>query len=418
MTGRWLWVLRQFGRRLWVRASLFCLLGVGTALLALLAHDWIPGWLPTRIGADAVDRILGILASSLLAVTTFSLSVMVSAYSAATSSVTPRATKLLLEDSTTQNALGTFIGSFLFSLVGLVALSTGAYGEGGRLVLFAATVVVIVLIVVTLLRWIEHLSRLGRVGETTARIEEVTAKALAERARASALDAAVWSGRQQERPPGTRAVFPRRVGYVQHVDLSSLDACFSGRGVEAWLCAVPGGFVAPTRPLAWLRGPAFDDEAGQLCKAFSISDERSFDQDPRFGLCVLAEIAQRALSPGINDPGTAIDVIGRGVRLLANFAEARKAAAERPLRYASLRIPQLVEDDLFDDLFVPIARDGAHLFEVQLRLRKGLADLAALDDPALSRAAARCAAAALERGLQGVGSAGQRRRLQEVVVGD
>ena len=99
----------------------------------------------------------------MLAVTTFSLSTMVSAYSAATSNVTPRATKLLMEDSTTQNVLATFVGSFLFSLVGIIALSTGAYGDGGRVVLFASRSCVIGLIVVTLLRWIDHLSRLGRV---------------------------------------------------------------------------------------------------------------------------------------------------------------------------------------------------------------------------------------------------------------
>jgi hypothetical protein len=65
-------------------------------------EPYIPARLPTRIGADAVDNILGIIASRMLAVTTFSLDIMVSAYSAATSSVTPRATKLVMEDSTTR----------------------------------------------------------------------------------------------------------------------------------------------------------------------------------------------------------------------------------------------------------------------------------------------------------------------------
>ncbi len=42
---------------------------------------------------------------------------------------------------------------------------------------------------------------------------------------------------------------------------------------------------------------------------------RTFEDDPRFGLIVLSEIADKALSPGVNDPGTAIDVIGTLVRL-------------------------------------------------------------------------------------------------------
>ena len=83
----------------------------------------------------------------MLAVTTFSLSTMVSAYSAATSNVTPRATKLIMEDTTTQTVLSTFVGSFLFSLVGIIALSTGALRRPGRVVLFAVTILVIVAIV-------------------------------------------------------------------------------------------------------------------------------------------------------------------------------------------------------------------------------------------------------------------------------
>ena len=146
MISKWQWLLAQLTRTLWVRASLYALLAVVAALLSILVQRLLPGPLPVTIGADAVERILDILASSMLAVTTFSLSVMVAAYSAATANATPRATRLLMQDTTTQNVLGTFIGAFLFSLVGLIALSTEAYDENGRVVLFAVTLLVIVLI--------------------------------------------------------------------------------------------------------------------------------------------------------------------------------------------------------------------------------------------------------------------------------
>ena len=90
------WLLSVLIRRIWFRASLFSLGAVATALVGILAGPYIPARLPTRIGADAVDNILGIIASSMLAVTMFSLNIMVSAYSAATSSVTPRASKLVM----------------------------------------------------------------------------------------------------------------------------------------------------------------------------------------------------------------------------------------------------------------------------------------------------------------------------------
>ena len=167
--------MAQMTRRLWVRATLIGALGILAAILAAVAERYIPWDMPGSIGADAVDSILSIIASSMLAVTTFSLSIMVSAYGSATNNVTPRATKLLIEDRLTQTVLSTFIGSFLFGIVGLIVLRTGAYGERGRVVLFIVTIVVIVAIVVTLLRWIDHLARLGRVTETTQRVEAATA---------------------------------------------------------------------------------------------------------------------------------------------------------------------------------------------------------------------------------------------------
>jgi uncharacterized membrane protein len=181
MHSKWTWLAAQFSRTLWVRASLFCVLAVVTALVGMGLDPFIPGDLSGVIGADAVDHILDILASSMLAVTTFSLTVMVSAYAVATSNVTPRAIRLLMQDTTTQNVLSTFLGSFLFSLVGIIALSAGAYGESGRVVLFVVTLGVIGLVVVTMLRWISHLSHFGRVADTTDRVEAATQRALQDR---------------------------------------------------------------------------------------------------------------------------------------------------------------------------------------------------------------------------------------------
>ena len=94
MISKWQWLLAQLTRTLWIRATLYVVLALAAALLAVLIERLLPGPLPIDIGADAVDRILDILASSMLAVTTFSLSVMVAAYSTATTNVTPRATRL------------------------------------------------------------------------------------------------------------------------------------------------------------------------------------------------------------------------------------------------------------------------------------------------------------------------------------
>jgi uncharacterized membrane protein len=396
MTSRWLWLLSQITRRMWFRASLFSILAVVTALVAIVVAPYIPSDVPTKIGADAVDNILGIIASSMLAVTTFSLSTMVAAYSAATSNVTPRATRLVMEDTTTQNVLATFIGSFLYSLVGIIALSTGAYGSTGRVVLFVVTAGVIILIVVTLLRWIDHLSRLGRVTETTARVEKAAAEAI----RLYCEQPHMGGCAPVDMPGSARPVYAPEIGYVQHLDMGALsDIAERGKG-RIFVRATPGSFVTPADPVAFAEGLDVAEQEAEIRACYTIADVRSFDQDPRFGASVLAEIASRALSPGINDPGTAIDVIGRAVRLLAIAAE--PGEPQREVAFPRVHVPAIGVGDLFDDLFTPIARDGAGIVEIGIRLQKAMHVLARLGPPDFAENAARHSLLALQRASRGL----------------
>lgn len=374
MISKWQWLLAQLTRMLWVRAALFALLAVFAALLATAAERVMPEGLPVSIGADSVETILNILASSMLTVTTFSLTVMVSAYAAATSSVTPRAIRLLMQDTTTQNVLGTFIGSFLFSLVGIIALSTEAYGERGRVVLFAFTLLVILIIVITMLRWIDHLSLFGRVGDTTDRVEQAALKALQDRVDNPCIGGHPWLDDQL--PDGLTPLYAASIGYVQHLDASELSSCAQEHGLQVYVSSLPGSFVHEARPLAWITAGADDACMDDLRAAFTVGKERSFDQDPRFGLAVLAEIASRALSPSMNDPGTAIDVIGRAVRILSCLPGNAKPQPSEETCCPQVWIPALRLEDLFEDIFTPIARDGAALIEVQVRLQKALQALA------------------------------------------
>ena len=117
-----------------------------------------------------------------------------------------------------------------------------------------------------------------------------------------------------------------------------------------------------------------------------MEDTRSYDQDPRFGASVLTEIASRALSPAVNDPGTAIDVINRALRVLAVWDEpVEEDDDDGAVLYPNVHVPPIRLEDLFDDLFTPIARDGAGIVEVGLRLQKALAILARFEGRRLPR---------------------------------
>jgi len=366
------WQLVQLGRKLWVRTVAFAVLALFTALVAVLVQDYIPESLSDIIGAGAAGNILNILASSMLTVTTFSLSVMVAAYSASSKDVSPRATRLLMEDSTTQNALATFVGSFLFSIVSIILLNTEVYNQRGRVVLFLATILVIVLIVVMILIWISHLSSLGRVGETAGKVEDQAYAALKRHNKYPWMQAQPLQSLQQI-PKDAKPVLTNTIGYLQLIDIKAINKWAAENNCHAYVAARPGVFVEPCRPLLWL-SPAPADTSSVPLDAFCISNYRTFDQDPRFGLLVLTEIASKALSPAINDPGTAIEIIGRGMRVLSNWQT--PSVDKATIQYPQVSVLPLSLTDLFDDFYTPIARDGAGMLEVQIRLQKSLLALA------------------------------------------
>jgi uncharacterized membrane protein len=377
MMGRFQWVWRRLRRSLWYRATLFSLGGVLTALVAWLATPWLEVPSVVSIGASAVDSILNIIASSMLAVTTFSLGAMVTAYGSATSNVSPRATLLLIEDRITQNTLATFIGAFLFSLVGIIALAAGIYDEDGRTLLFAATLVVIVLMVYQLIKWAGYLTRLGRVRDTIAKVERATSNAFQSRIENPYLGGQAMP---EECPPGLHSIRTDKIGYIQHIDMPLLDSLATSEREAIYVQALPGKFVDSGVVLAKSM-ETNDERAKKISSAFTIGPSRRFEQDPRFGIIVLAEVASKALSPGINDPGTAIDVIGCGVRVLTPWV--RHAAdgideTEQPATHVF--VEPLATADVFDDFFTPIARDGASTVEIGIRLQKALSALAPGDE--------------------------------------
>jgi uncharacterized membrane protein len=367
--------LRRLASKVWFRAALFTVAAVVFALAAGLIGAWLPFTLDVDLGQGSVDAILQIIATSMLAVTTFSLTVMVTAYSSATTIGTPRATQLLVQDPTSQNVLSSFIGAFVFSLVGIIALSTGYYTDQGRTILFFGTLVLVVIIVVTLLRWIAHLATFGRMADIIDRVEAAATTAACAFAEHPSL-----GGRVAPEPVDrSHPVHGERTGYVTHIDMAALQKAMTDAGATTiFVGAGPGRFVDEGTPLAFASAALSEDAHSAVCRAFRIEKHRTYDQDPRLGFIALAEIASRALSPAVNDPGTAIEVIGAIHRVFGGIA-ATPQSTETP--FPAVSMSPVTRDDLVDDAFRPIARDGAGVIEVQLRLQKCL-DALAVGDPA------------------------------------
>lgn len=378
--------LNRLKEKLWVRPLLVCIISVAAVVLARKIESlWIAQHLP-EISSDSLEALLTTLTASMLVIATFAVGSMVSAYATAGHTATPRTFPLIIADDVSQNALSTFIGAFIFSVVALVFQKNGYYGISGRFVLFVLTCIVFAIVILTFVHWVDRIARLGRLGETIDKVEHVTAGSLRRRREHPTLDGRAYKAV----PDNARPVQGNKVGYVQRIDLGMLQTHAEEAGLTIYIDALPGAFVGPDRMIAHVS--ADQDAADSIdteCirRAFRIGDTRTFDDDPRFGLIVLSEIAGKALSPAVNDPGTAIDVIGTFVRLFTNWAQPLDDDDRKPGTLTRLYIRPLSAHDMFDDAFTSIARDGAGSVEVMSRLQKALRSLATLDDPAIKKAA-------------------------------
>lgn len=381
---QWSWIVTRIVRQVWFRAATISVLSIGLAILAGFVTPYLPYTFDVEIGQRSVGTILEIMASSMLAVTTFSLTAMVSAYSSATQLATPRATQLMVSDPTSQNALSTFLGAFVFAMVGIVGLNTSAYGHDGRIILFAATVVIILLVVGTLLRWIGHITAFGRMADVIDRVEEAATKAMAGFAAHPYL-----CGRPAVPIPGhAGALTGPDTGYVTHIDVAAIGKLVERNGLVAHVAALPGAMVHPARALLHVEGAVDSAVRDALVKAFTIERHRNFDQDPRLGLIALSEIASRALAPATNDPGTAIEVLNALLRVFLTLRVNPDARRENRATTYPVHIPRPAIDDMLADAFAPILREGGTEIEVAVRLTKTLAALhAGLPDARASIAA-------------------------------
>lgn len=406
--SRWsLWILR-LTRRLWLRVTLFALLAVGTAALAILVEGLLPEALSRRVTEAAVLPILTILASGMLAVSTFSLNVMVTAHNAAAGQTTPRVHRVLLADTTTHTVLATFIGAFVYALSAIILFKAGAYPAGAAVIVLAITVAVVVLVVLALLRWIHHLSDLGSLDATLATIEAATRPCLMRARHLPALGAEVL-GPDTVLPDAARAIPAPATGHVQVIDMPGLHALCAETGTRLYLYARPGDYVVEGETIGHAAGPR-DVSPEAIARSLTISAHRSFEQDAGYGLLVLSETASRALSPGINDPGTAIGVIERLERLLLDWARAQPREAA-PL-FAGVFLPDTSREALIENAFAQAARDGAGQIEVAERLRAALLRLSDVPDPALAAAARGMAARALDHAEAALSLESERARLR------
>jgi uncharacterized membrane protein len=298
------------------------LLGAGMVWLDVrLGTSWIKGvsWYQ-QIQADGAREVLSTIAGSMITVAGVVFSITIVALSYASSQYGPRVLTNFMSDRGNTVTLGTFIATFLY---GLTVLRTIRAGDDGGFVPQLAVMVGMGLALCSigvLIYFIHHVPQTIHINNVVARIGQL----LVEDAGKRFPD---LIGEPAEKPvtraaiptldPGASAVRATKTGYIQGIDDEGLLECAREADVLVRLRYRPGDFIMAGRILADITpADAVDDDLAEALRdCFTVGEGRTPENDIMFLVSELVEIAARALSPGVNDPITAVtclDWIGAG----------------------------------------------------------------------------------------------------------
>jgi uncharacterized membrane protein len=382
--------VRRLRDSLWIGPTFAAVFAIGVCAVAYWIGNRYDANVDLTVTEDTLITVLALFASSMLTVATFSLQSIATSAGSVSASTTPRAAVHVVTDARGRVAVASFIAAFVYAVVGILSLVALEFGELGRLMLFVGLIMIVAIVLLAFITWVDQVLKLGRQQFAVARLLENARRSLTPGS-AYAFGALAWD---EEVPDGAAPVHHERVGRILTVDTVRAQEIADANDVHLVLTVRPGDTVEPTVPVAWVVAddPSTADEVATECardirSVFDLELQRSQDQDVRFNVLMLGETADRALSPGVNDPGTAIVVLDLLLSFFVDWCGERREAVAKEVHAPRVRMPVLHADQLVNDAFGPIARDGASIVEVGIRMQKVLAAMTRLGDPELAEAA-------------------------------
>jgi uncharacterized membrane protein len=257
-------------------------------------------------GPDSARALLSTIATSMLSLTALVFSITIVVLQLASTQFSPRALRTFLRDRQNQFALGMFLATFVYALVGLREVR-GQDGFVDRFVPGVTITVAFGLVLVSVALFIQYIHHIAQSIRVVTIIRRIADEATETIGRLHPERGPLAVEPTPSLPPTARQVAADEPGIVASVDVARLVRMATEE--EGTVALVPrvGDFVATGMPLFEVVG--LDRREAELRAAVDLSAERSAHQDVAFGLRQLVDIAGRALSPGVNDPSTAVQCL-------------------------------------------------------------------------------------------------------------
>ncbi len=335
-------------------------------------------------GPDSARLVLSTIAGAMLTFTGLVYTVTMLVLQLASSQLSPRVMRTFLRDRVNQSVLGLFIATFLYAL--LVLREVRSPADGAPFVpAIAVTFAYLLLIgsVAFFVVYIHHMAQAIRAVTVLRSVGDETRNAIIRLYPGSVgAEPAAPSAGLPGRDPDEVILLEQAPGVITSVDEATLVRLAEEHQVAIELLHHVGDFVPTDAPLlrVW-RGPRSPAGAAlptrALAGAIQTGGERTMTQDAAFGFRQIVDIAERALSPGVNDPTTAVQALDQLHDLLRRLTRREFPSPVRSADDGSilLHLPRPGWDDYVALALDEIRGYGAGSIQVARRLRYLLLDL-------------------------------------------
>lgn len=334
---RWSATLREaVAAELWPLPTISIAIAVILGIILPLVDRAIDSSLPVGFerllfagGPESARAVLSAIAGSLITATSLTFSLTVVALQLASSQASPRVLRTFLKDQTVHWTLSVFVGTFAYSITVLRTVQDGSDSFDPLVPRLAVTLASLLTLtsVVMLTLFLAHLARQLRIETTMRQVYLETSKTI------DLVASTMATGRTElpEWPPAERIKLSvaTRSGFIRSTDRSRLLTTAIRHDIVVREKHTVGHHVVSGTPVAqwWPRDPMqhLDDEEREeinraIVSAVDLAYERTASQDIGFGIRQLVDITVRALSPGVNDPTTAVHTLGHISATLCSIA--------------------------------------------------------------------------------------------------
>lgn len=361
---------------------------VTVAIDAKIAGGWMQRMRLTYTGsAEGASGVLETIAGSMMTIAGVVFSMTLVALTVASSQFGPRLLRNFMSDKSNQLALGTFVATFLYCLL---VLRTIRHAEENAFVPHLSITLGVLFALVSigvLIYFIHHVSVSIQADEIVARvgaeliegIERSFPEQIGLGNCGSGIDLG-GSGIPASFDEKARPVNAVRDGYVQFIDYDALMHIATQENLLLRVAKRPGYYVTAgiSLVLIWPGDRVNEELSKKVNEAIIIGKQRTPAHDVEFAVSQLVEVAVRALSPGVNDPFTAIRCVDRAGSALFRLAGRVIPSPYRRDKQNKLRViaPSVTFQSVLDAAFDQIRQNARTNASVTIRLMETIAVVA------------------------------------------